>query len=333
MTAAIVTAVVILGFSGWNRFKPKPIETQYELAKVKREDISQTVVASGKIESRSQVDLKFQTSGMLSWVGVKEGESVNKWQAIASLDQRELSKTLEKTLRDYSKERNDFEEDIQVTYRDKALTDTIKRILEKNQWDLDKAVLDVELKDIALKYSSLVSPIAGVMTNIDTPIAGINITPATAVFTVADPEQLTFVAKIDETDIGKLSVGQLAELSLDAFPDETFPLSVDWLDFNSSLDSSGATVYLAKFNLLNTASKFRLGMNGEVTIKVAESLRALTVPISSVTKEDGKTTVEVVADKQIQEKAVTTGHEGEETIETTSGLNEGETVIVVKKSK
>ena len=333
MAAAIIIAALIIGFAGWKRFRPQPIKAQYELTTVKREDIRQTVVASGKVESRSQVELKFQTSGYLSWVGVKEGDQVNKWQAIASLDQRELQKTLEKTLRDYSKERNDFEEDIQVTYRDKALTDTIKRILEKNQWDLDKAVLDVELKDIALKYSSLVTPIAGVVTHIDTPIAGVNVTPATAVFTVADPEQLIFVAEIDEIDIGKLALAQPAQLVLDAFPDQAFPVTVSWLDFSSSLDSSGATVYLVKFNLLNPEQRLRLGMNGEVTIGVAERVDVLTVPASSVTQEEGSSKVQVVINNKIEDRDVTTGLESEDSIEITSGLNEAETVIVAKKSK
>ena len=333
MAAAIITAALIIGFAGWNRFRPQPIEAQYELTTVKREAIRQTVNASGKIESQNQVELKFQTSGYLSWVGVKEGNQVNKWQAIASLDQRELQKTLEKTLRDYSKERNDFEEDLQVTYRDKTLTDTIKRLLEKNQWDLDKTVLDAELKDIALKYSTLISPIAGVVTHIDTPIAGVNITPAAAVFTIADPLKLNFVAEIDEIDIGKLMLDQPAELVLDAFPGETFPLTVNWLDFSSSLDSSGATVYLVKFNLLNPAAKLRLGMNGEITINVAEKTDVLTVPSSSVTQLKDSSNVQVVINNRVEDRQVNTGIESEDSIEITSGLNDGETVIVAKKSQ
>ena len=333
MAAAIIIAALIIGFAGWNRFRPQPIEAQYELTTVKREAIRQTVNASGKIESQNQVELKFQTSGYLSWVGVKEGNQVNKWQAIASLDQRELQKTLEKTLRDYSKERNDFEEDLQVTYRDKTLTDTIKRLLEKNQWDLDKTVLDAELKDIALKYSTLISPIAGVVTHIDTPIAGVNITPAAAVFTIADPLKLNFVAEIDEIDIGKLMLDQPAELVLDAFPGETFPLTVNWLDFSSSLDSSGATVYLVKFNLLNPAAKLRLGMNGEITINVAEKTDVLTVPSSSVTQLKDSSNVQVVINNRVEDRQVNTGIESEDSIEITSGLNEGETVIVAKKSQ
>ncbi|HUS59910.1 MAG TPA: biotin/lipoyl-binding protein [Nevskiaceae bacterium] len=81
-----------------------PPEEKYETAKIKKEEIIQTVSASGGVEAENQVTLKFQTSGKLAWVGVKKGDKVKKWQAIASLDKYDLQRKLIKALRDYSKE-------------------------------------------------------------------------------------------------------------------------------------------------------------------------------------------------------------------------------------
>ncbi|PIU33022.1 hypothetical protein COT04_02275, partial [Candidatus Shapirobacteria bacterium CG07_land_8_20_14_0_80_39_12] len=201
---AIILAIFIIAV-GWPTTKKvtaKP-EQNYETAKVQKEDLTDTVSASGTVQAENQVDLKFQTSGLLTWVGVKEGDQVKKWQAIASLDKRELEKNLLKTLRDYNKKRWDFEEINRVTYKDQIVTDTLKRILEKNQFDLDKAVADVEIKDLAIKLATISSPIEGIVTHIDTPVAGINITPATAVFSIANPDKMKFVANVDEADIGK----------------------------------------------------------------------------------------------------------------------------------
>ena len=89
------------------------------------------------------------------------------------LDTRELQKKLQKALKDYMKERWDFEQErenygITTDNLDSyTLSNEVRRILEKNQFDLDKAVLDVELKDIALKYATLISPISGIVTHID----------------------------------------------------------------------------------------------------------------------------------------------------------------------
>ena len=334
LTAFIVIVIVILGFTAYNKFVPKPPEKVYELTTVKKTDITQVITTSGKILSETQVKLKFQTSGQLVWVGVKQGDYVKKWQAIASLDVRKLQKNLENELRDYSKERNDLEEAIQVTYKNRALTETIKRILEKNQWDLEKAVLDVEIEDIALKYATITSPIDGIITNIDVPVAGVNITPTTAYFTVADPNNLIFEAEIDEVDIGLINSGQTAELILDAFTDDPIPLTVDSIDFSASADSSGSTVFIAKFKLNNNYSSlmYRLGMNGEIFITISEKQAVLTIPIEALIEDEDKK-VKVVIDGKVIEKTVTTGIFSDDDIEITSGLSEGDTIVVSKISK
>lgn len=328
-----LTLIAILLLSVWltyQKFRPKDPTKLYELAPAGLSDIRQTVVASGKIKSQTQADLKFSASGLIAWIGVKEGDRVKKWQALASLDVRELQMNLEKYLLDFSKERNDFDEDIKVTYRDKALTDTISRILQKNQYDLDKAVLDVELKDLSLKLATLISPIDGIITNLDTPVAGVNVLSTTPIFTVADPDNLIFEAEIDESDIAKLTVGQEAVLLLDAYPEKPLTLTVSTIDFHSSLDSAGSTVYLVKFYLLNPDSLvYRLGMNGEITITTSQKNQVLTIPSEAINNNQ----VRIIENKVIKEQPVVVGIESDTLTEIVSGLTPGQLVVVANKSK
>lgn len=254
--------------------------TSIETARVERKTLIEEVTSSGKTKAQKQVHLHFQTGGRLAWVGVIEGDSVSAYQALARLDSQELKKNLDKALRDYAKERNDFEEDKQVTYKDKVTTDTIKRILEKNQWDLEKAVLDVELSDVVLKWSSLTTPIFGTVTHIDTPIAGINITP-TDTFTVADPTTIVFNANIDETDIGKISISQAADINLDAYPDKTFPGKVTKIAFAAETTAGRATVYPVEITFTETPS-LRLGLNGDVSIKIQEMPNVISIPSEAI---------------------------------------------------
>lgn len=319
----IAILIIIAVVAGAVKFWPKPIAERYNLTPVVRQDLRQTVTASGRTKSQTQIDLKFQTGGQLAWVGVKEGDRVKQWQAIASLDKRELEKTLQKYLLDFSKERADFDEDRQVTYRDKVLTDTISRVLAKNQFDLDKAVLDVEIKDLAVKLATLVTPVAGTVIRAEPPLAGVNVTAASAVYTVADPDHLLFEAEIDEADIGGLAAGQPAQLLLDAFPDKPLDLTVSRIDFNATIDSSGATVYQAKLNLPDPAGLY-LGLNGEVTIITAEKTNVLTIPLAAIT--DG--TVQVIRNNRPETVTVETGISSDEAVEIISGLAEGEQIVL-----
>ena len=332
LTGFLIILVLIISYFSYQKFRPKSPEELYQLQTARKTDIKQTVSASGSIQSQTEVNLKFQTAGQLSWVGVKEGDYVQKWQAIASLDQRALRKTFEKYLIDYSKERNDFDEAKLETYGEGTdISDTIRRILEKNQWDLEASVLDVELYDITLKYATLITPIEGIVTHIDTPVAGVNITAATAVFTVSDPVNLEFVAQVDEVDVGYLEATQSAQIILDTYPDDPIDTHISSIDFNSTTDSSGSTIYLVRFKLLNPdLDHYRLGMNGEVIITTNQKQNIITVPYQSIL-ENGKTEVQVIKNDKLELQEVSTGLIGEDDIEITSGLSEGETIVVSKK--
>jgi RND family efflux transporter MFP subunit len=299
-------------------------------AKAERQDFVKSISSSGKTAADKSVELKFQTSGKLSWVGVKEGDTVAAYQAIATLDKREVQKNLEKALRDYSKDRNDFEETWRVTYDGKkttdTLTDTVKRILEKNQWDLELAVLDVELKNLAVEYATLVTPIAGVVTHIDTPYAGINITPATSVFEVSDPTSIIFEANIDEVDINGIALGQMAKISLDAYPDATFSGVISYIALTSELSSGGSTVFPVKITFDNPED-LRIGLNGDVAIELSREEAALTVPLEAIREDKDGTYVYKKDGNSYVRQPVTTGVRGETEVVVTDGLQEDDTVV------
>lgn len=328
-------AVLILGLVGWQvQTRYQAQKEQIKTASVKRGDLAQIISASGKIKSDKTIELKFQTSGQLVWVGVKVGDEVNPWQAIAQLDARELELNLKKALRDYSKERWDFEEDIKVTYKDKVITDTIKRILEKNQFDLNKAVADVEIKDIALKLATLVTSIGGIVTRIDTPVAGVNITPATAVFEVADPGELIFNVEVDETDIGKVKIGQQVKTALDAYPDEEFVGTVNKIAFTSTTTSGGGTAFLVEVKLPeNENLRFKIGMNGDVEIIIQEKKNVLIVPTTAIYRQKDETFVYVWDGNRKQRQNVKIGLETDDGVEIIDGLGGDEKVVLKTQGK
>lgn len=318
---------------GLNLIKAKSKKQTFKTITVKKKDIVQTISASGKIKADEEVTLKFQTSGRLAWVGVKEGDKVKKWQAIASLDKRELEKNLKKELLDYMNERWDFEQTTLDDYRDQALTETIRRVKEKAQFDLDKTVLDVEIADIALKYATLVTPIEGIVTKIEAPFPGVNITPATAEFVISNPNSLIFSANVDEVDIGKIKPGQEAKIVLDAYPNETIETQVKEISFTATTTTGGGTAFEVKFPLPpNTPDeKFKLGMNGDIEIIVSKKENPLVIPQEAVKEKNGRQIVTILENKKQREVEVEIGLETDTEVEIISGLNENQKVIISEK--
>lgn len=309
-------------------------------AKVEKKSLQKVVSASGKVRPEKEVNLKFQASGRLAWVKVQEGDPVEQWQAIAGLDQRELQKNLEKELRDYSNERWDFAQDRETHHVSAddldsyTLTNEVRRLLEKNQFDLEKTVLDVELKDIALKYATLITPIAGIVTRVDTPVAGVNITPATAVFSVADPDEVVFEANVDEADVALIKEGQKAILALDAYPEEEIEVRVGEISFTAITTRGGGTAFPVKFILPeNQNLKFKLGMNGDAEIIIQEKANVLVIPSEAVIQRKDKFYVWMVKDGLAHKQEVKLGLEADLEIEVLKGLSEENQIIVEDLSK
>jgi HlyD family secretion protein len=330
----ICVAVLVLlgGGVAIQNSKTQSSAQQIKTATVARVPFTKSVQSSGKTKANKSAELKFQTSGKLTWVNVKEGDTVTAYQAIAGLDLREVQKTLDKALRDYSSERNDFEEMWRVTYNgvqnpNTALTDTAKRILEKNQWDLDKAVLDVELKHLAVEYATLITPIAGIVAHIDTPVPGVNITPASAVFEIVDPASLVFQANIDEVDIGSLAVGQTASIALDAFPNATFSGKVSYISYISETSAGGATVFPVKI-AFDEPQKLRIGLNGDVTIEINSIPDALVIPIEAIREQGAGKFVYKKTGTGYTLVPVNVGEQNDTEIVITQGLSERDEVII-----
>ena len=325
----VLLVVILVG--GWylKSARAAKKEKDFSLVRAERRTLEKEINVSGEVEAEEDVVLRFKTSGKLAWVGVKEGDWVKKWQAIASLDQRELKKRFQKEMNNYLTTRWDWEQ-TQADYKDYRdrllLTDEMKRILDKAQFKLDNAVLDVEIADLAVKYAVLVSPIEGIVTQVETPVAGVNITPAQAEFEIINPQSVYFEAKVDETDIGFVKEGQKVKITLDAYPEQEFEGKVERVAFKSTT-VSGGRAYLTKISLPeNKDLRFRVGLSGDGQIKVASKENALCIPRDALIYGD-RPYVWVVKEGRAQKQEVEVGLATDDWVEIKSGIDEKSQIV------
>jgi len=326
----IIILVVVLGFGAYKIFFKPPSYTSF---KVERQNLSETVELSGKVDVLKRADLHFQTGGLLTYLPFQEGDAVKQNQTIASLDQRQVKKTLTRYLNTYAVSRNTFEQgkddNEQTILND--VNDEIKRILENNQYNLNNAVIDVELQDLALQYSKLTAPLSGIITNQTVKTTGVNVL-VTDIFQIVDPSTLYFKANIDESDIARVEVGQKVIISLDAFPGKEFDSEIQSIAFASKETSTG-TAFEAKFSLpIDEINNLRLGFNGTAKIILKEQPNVLSLPYEAVTQKGGDYHVMVKENGKYVDKTIETGIESDENIEIRSGLDEGQEVYVLNKT-
>lgn len=202
-------------------------------------------------------------------------------------------------------------------------------------------------RDVLRKYST-VSPIDGVVTNLpvkvgETVVPGIQNSPASLIMTIADMSVITAKVLVAETDIVNVKLGQQAEVTIDALPDQTFTARVTEIGNTAILRTSGlaasqsaavtqeARDFEVTVALENPPESLRPGMSCTARITTAIRDSALTIPIQALTvrEVEGRDADGVfVLDNGVAEyRPVETGIGGGGSIEVVSGLSEGERIV------
>ena len=312
---------------------PTKYSEKYQtVVKVSRQDLADAITISGSIDAQEKAELRFQGSGQLSWIKAKEGDSVKKWQALAGLDPRQLQKQLELDANNFLTTRTNFD-DTSKDYKDSILTDEVRNAIKRNQYTLNNSILNYELQEISLKYATLTSPINGIITNVEQPVSGINITPANASISIINPQTIYFRSKIDQEDVNKIKVGTQAVLKIDSYSDEKIDSKITYIAFTPTAGES-STVYQVKFeipNVKNADLKYRIGMDGDAKIIMSESKNALTLPLEAIYDDNGTKYVLVKTDdNKIIKRNIKTGIESDTDVEIKEGLTDNESVIIKK---
>jgi len=333
-TLIIVTVITVLIFGrqalSAKDSKPPKGKTEKTVI-VKKQDLKKELKLSGIVEAEESVTLRFQGSGLLNWVGVKEGDSVKKWQALASLDQRSLQQNLKKELNDYLSERWDFEqtqEDYEGTKEKHLISDAMQRILDKAQFDLESSVIDYELADLAVKLATLTTPIDGIVTLVEQPHSGVNITPAISEIQIVNPKTIYFSAEVDEEEVALIKEGLSSTITIDSYPEEEIPSQITYISLRPI--STGTSIsYEIKLELPgdNQELKYRLNMSGDARINLDEKRDVLTISVKYLNEEKDRAFVLLKTEDEIKEQNVKLGLETDTKVEILEGLKEGDEII------
>ena len=156
------------------------------------------------------------------------------------------------------------------------------------QHNLESAGAGVTQAKEALSYTTITSPIDGVVTRINAEVGEVVIygtmnNPGTVILEVADLSTMLLVAQVDEADVGKLKVGQKAKVYVQTFPDDEFKGVVDSIALTHRISPSTATKYFRTEILLEgDVKKLFSGLTAHVDIETIKHEGVLNVPSQAV---------------------------------------------------
>lgn len=260
-----------------------------ETVKVERGELTETVTATGTIESVTQVDVGTQVTGIIDKLYADYNSEVKKGELIAEIEKTLLQSDLASAEANVESARLTYEYNLTNYNRDKALHDkklisdyefqTSAKELKVSKTAYDKAKADKVRAAKNLNYAEIYSPIDGIVISREvevgqTVVSNMNVAN---LFTIADLDNMQVIGNVDEADIGQVKVGQPVTFSVDAYSDELFEGKVTQVRLNPTTESNVVT-YEVVVAAPNPDRKLIPGLTANLTIYVMQEKNVLLLP-------------------------------------------------------
>jgi HlyD family secretion protein len=310
------------------------------------------VSESGKIKPSFDVDIKAKVSGEVAAVHVVEGQAVKKGDLLMTLVDTDYARNLQLS-RVSVREAQLQVEAAELDERRKKAAFGSRGISEA---EYDASVRQVDLARVQrertrvqlataqdqLDYTKIVSPIDGVVIVRSVEpgelvTAGVSATAnGAASLTIAQIDRLLLELDLNQVDVARVEIGQVARVLLDAYPGVEVPGTVTSLAAAGHLDSTrGVDVFTVKVELDPSTAGVQIkpGMTAEVRIRVGAWTDVVKVPAETVFEEDGKSYVYKVEGDARVKTEVSVGHRSDREVEITQGLAEGDKIYAQADTK
>ena len=376
-----VAGVLIAATRGGTKIDPS------KLAKVEKGDLAKSVVATGKVEPITKVEIKSKASGIVKKLYIDAGDRVKKGQLLAELDKEEIAARVAQARAQMEASQasaKGTEADLERAKVDAEGPDVpmLKRAYERAQGmakegvvsasSLDDAQKNYELalnkQNVAkaqvqvlkakvgqaeaqvaqdranltqleeqLSYTTIASPIDGIILSRDVEVGDavssilVLGSSATLIMTLGDTSEVYVKGKVDESDIGKVYLGQPARIKVESFKDKTFNGKVTKIS-PMGVEKDNVTTFEVRVSINNPGGELKAAMTANAEIILEEHKNVLQIPEGSILYDkDKKASVEIPDEKGKEGKrkvAVNIGISNGAKTEVLGGLKEGDQVVL-----
>lgn len=290
--ARIVVVLAAAGAATWwwlGREKERA-EEKYRTEAIDRGEVILSVTATGSISAVTTVQVGSQVSGIIARLHADFNSPVQRGQLLAELDPTNFEALVAQRRADRLQNEVQMRNAETAFRRQERLIE--ERLAAQSDFDGAKAAYEaaaaqVEQAEAALRqaetnlrYTKILSPIDGVVVDrkydVGQTVAASFQAPT--LFTIAqDLTKMQVQADVDQSDIGRVKVGQKARFSVDAYPDQEFEGKISQIRLNATA-SQNVITYPVILEVPNPQGKLRPLMTANVTIEVDRVADVLRVP-------------------------------------------------------
>jgi len=219
----------------------------------------------------------------------------------------------------------------------KAQVTVLKAKIAQAQATVAQDQANLKQLEEQLSYTDIVSPIDGIVLSRDVEmgdaVSSILVlgSSATLVMTLGDTSEVYVKGKVDESDIGKVYLGQPARIKVESFKDKTFDGKVTKIS-PMGVEKDNVTTFEVRVSIQNPGGELKAEMTANAEIILDEHKNVLQIPEGAILYDkDKKASVEIPDPKGKDGKkkvAVNIGISNGAKTEVLSGLKEGDEVVL-----
>ncbi len=356
----VIAVLAGAGYYGWTRYAPAETTTAVITQAVVRGDVENAVTAVGTLEAVKSVDAGAQVSGQLKVLHVEIGDTVTKDQLVAEIDPATIENRIEINRAELANLQAQLQSrKAQLVFKQANITRqrnliagnaVAQQALDQAVADLAAAEADVNAIDaqirkqqatlagdeVDLGYTKIFAPMAG--TIVANPVKEgqtLNASQtAPTIVTIADLSTMTVRAEVSEADVSRLKVGMEAYFTLLGQPGKRFAGKLRQIQPSPTVENN-VVLYNALFDVPNPEGELMISMSAQVFFVQAAARDVLVVPSGAISlkrnEAGGKPETEVTvvtASGATETRKVETGIRNRVSVEVTSGLQEGDRVVI-----
>jgi RND family efflux transporter MFP subunit len=252
-----------------------PVEVQA----VAKKSLTEPIVASGVLSSKSEMKLAFKTGGMIKKIYVTEGQFVKEGQLLAELDLSEIDAQVKQAKLGLEKSERDLER-VKKLYADEATTLTN---VQDATTSYNVAKENVQVAEFNQKLSKIYAPVSGrILRKISE--QGELITPFSPVFILGTGESAYIVnVGLADKDVVKAKLGDIANVYLDAYPNEPFHARITQI---AQTVNPATGTFEAELQIQPNGKKLISGFVAKAEISSGKGPVSLVIPVEALVEAD-----------------------------------------------
>ncbi len=293
---AAAAAVVVLAAGGvaiYRRADAKQAPA-YRFAAVTRGNLQSTVSATGALSAVKTVQVGTQVSGQIAAIYADFNQKVKKGQLLARIDPtlqqqavQDAQAGVERVQSQYTMSKEEYDREKSL-FDSKVITasefNTAQSNYEVAKANLKSAQIALDKARQNLAYTNIYAPIDGVIVErtVDVGQTVAASLSAPELFLIAnDLSEMQILAKVDESDIGAIAVGQPVTFTVQAYPNRTFTGTVQQVRLQSTTQDNVVN-YTTVISVANLDGKLLPGMTATVQFLTGSAKNVLLVPNAAI---------------------------------------------------